>query len=95
MESVTVVLPRPRSSAAVTTPSLALRHTVSMTSGAETPLRALADAPSSAHISCNPCDEAIVRHLLGHVGRIDCELRVDAGVAAGVLAISVRLAVAS
>jgi hypothetical protein len=95
MESVTVVLPRPRSSSAVTTPSLALRHTVSMTSGAETPLRALADAPTSAHVSCNPCDEAIVRHLLGHVGRIDCELRVDAGVTAGVLAISVRLAVAS
>jgi hypothetical protein len=95
MESVTVVLPRPRSSSVATAPSLALRHTVSMTNGAETPLRAIADAPTSAHISCNPCDEAIVRHLLGHVGRIDCELRVDAGVVAGELAISVRLAVAS
>jgi hypothetical protein len=95
MESVTVVLPRPRSSSTVPTSSLAFRHSVSMTSGAETPLRALTDAPTSAHVSCNPCDEAIVRHLLGHVGRLDCELRVDPGVTAGVLAISVRLAVAS
>jgi hypothetical protein len=90
MEPTTVVLPRPRSHAA----SLALRHTVSMTSGAELPLRALADAPTSATVSCHPCDEAIVRHLLGHVARLDCDLRIDPAVTPGELALHVRLAVA-
>ena len=91
MELTTVVLPRPRTSVG----NLALRRTISMTSGADVPLTALADAPTSSTVSCHPCDEAIVRHLLGHTGRLDCELRVDAAVTPGELALSVRLAYAS
>jgi hypothetical protein len=91
MELTTVVLPRPRSQVA----NLAFRRTVSMTEGADAPLRALSDAPSSATVSCHPCDEAIVLHLIGHVGRADCDVRVDPTVRPGQLALSVRLAVAS
>jgi hypothetical protein len=94
MEPITVVLPRPRS-AGVPQAGIAYRRTVSMTAGADEPLRMLADAPTAASVNCHPCDEAIVRHLVAHVGRIDCSLRVDPEVAPGVLAISVRLAVAS
>jgi hypothetical protein len=91
MEPTAVVLPRPRSYA----PGLAFRRTVSMTSGADLPLRALSDAPASARVSCHPCDEAIVRHLLNHVGRADCEVAIDPAVTPGELALSVRLAFAS
>jgi len=66
-----------------------------MTAGADAPLRALRDAPSAAAVPCHPCDEAIVRHLVGHVGRQDCPVQVDASVTPGMLALSVRLAVAS
>jgi hypothetical protein len=91
METTTVVLPRPRSRAS----SLALRQTVTMTAGADAPLRALREAPTASQISCHPCDEAIVRHLLGHIGRVDVNLQTDADVTPGVLAIAVRFAVAS
>ncbi|HSP38743.1 MAG TPA: hypothetical protein VLR26_13415 [Frankiaceae bacterium] len=94
MEPITVVLPRPRSTGSAPT-SLAYRLTISLTSGAEAPLQALTDAPTSAAINCHPCDEAIVLHLVRHLGRSDYYLRVDATVAPGELAISVRLAVAS
>jgi hypothetical protein len=94
MEPIIVVLPRPRS-AGSTPVRLAYRRVVSLTCGAEAPLQALTDAPTAAGIRCHPCDEAIVRHLVGHVARHDCELRVDENVAPGELAISVRLAVAS
>jgi hypothetical protein len=91
MDSTTVVLPRPRSRAS----SLAMRRTVTMTSGADAPLRALREAPRASRISCHPCDEAIVRHLLGHVGRHDVSLQIDPDVTPGSLAISLRFAVAS
>ena len=94
MEPITVVLPRPRS-AGSTLAGIAYRRTVSMTAGADEPLRMLADAPTAAAVNCHPCDEAIVRHLVGHVGRHDCAVRVDPEVTPGELAISVRLAVAS
>jgi hypothetical protein len=94
MEPITVVLPRPRSAGSAPA-RIAYRRVVSLTCGAETPLQALTDAPTSAAIHCHPCDEAIVRHLVGHVARHDCELRIDGNVAPGELAISVRLAVAS
>jgi hypothetical protein len=90
MDLTTVALPRPRSYAA----GLSFRRRVSMTSGAELPLRALADAPAAAAVSCHPCDEAIVRHLICHVGRLDCDVRVDPSVSPGELALSVQLAVA-
>jgi hypothetical protein len=94
MEPITVVLPRPRSTG--TTPAgIAYRRSVSMTAGAEEPLRLLADAPTAATVNCHPCDEAIVRHLVAHIGRIDCPLLVDPEVPPGMLAVSVRLAVAS
>lgn len=94
MEPITVVLPRPRT--AVAAPSgVAFRRTVSMTAGADEPLRVLADAPTRASVSCHPCDEAIVRHLLAHVRRHDCPVLVDVEVDPGVLAVSVRLTVAS
>jgi hypothetical protein len=91
MEPTTVVLPRPRSRSA----GLALHRTVTMTAGAELPLRALQEAPIGVLVSCHPCDEAIVRYLVGHVGRPDCSLRVDPAVDPGVLALGVRLRVAS
>jgi hypothetical protein len=94
MEPITVVLPRPRS-AGSTRASIAFRRTVSLTMGAEEPLRMLANAPTAAAVNCHPCDEAIVRHLISHVGRVDCSVRVDQDLTPGVLAISVRLAVAS
>jgi hypothetical protein len=94
MDQTTVVLPRPRLRPGSGT-SLAFRRTVSMTAGADAPLRALRDAPAAAAVLCHPCDEAIVRHLIGHVGRVDCPVLVDAAVTPGVLALSVRLAVAS
>jgi hypothetical protein len=94
MDQTTVVLPRPRSRPGSRT-SLAYRRTVSMTAGAEAPLRALRDAPPTAAVLCHPCDEAIVRHLVMHADRHDCAVQVDANVTPGVLALSVRLAVAS
>lgn len=94
MEPITVVLPRPRS-AGSTSAGIAFRRTVSMTAGAEAPLRLLSDAPAAAAVNCHPCDEAIVRHLVAHVGRMDCPIRLDPEVTPGVLAVSVRLAVAS
>lgn len=105
MGPITVVLPRPRtagstpagaaSPAGTASSAVAYRRTVSMTGGADEPLRVLADAPTAAAVSCHPCDEAIVRHLVGHVGRGDCAIHVDADVPPGQLAVSVRLAVAS
>jgi hypothetical protein len=94
MDQTTVVLPRPRTRPGSGS-GLAFRRTVSMTSGAEEPLRALRDAPTSAAIICHPCDEAIVRHLVGHVARTDCPVQVDPAVSPGMLALNVRLAVAS
>jgi hypothetical protein len=94
MDQTTVVLPRPRTRPNAGT-SLAFRRTVSMTAGADAPLRALRDAPASAVVICHPCDEAIVRHLVAHAHRADCAVQVDANVSPGVLALSVRLAVAS
>jgi hypothetical protein len=94
MDQTTVVLPRPRTRPGSGS-SLAFRRTVSMTTGAEAPLRALREAPAAAAVLCHPCDEAIVRHLVGHVGRVDCPVLVDPAVKPGVLALSVRLAVAS
>jgi hypothetical protein len=58
-------------------------------------MAALRDAPPSALVSCHPYDEAIVRHLLAHAGRPDCELVLDATASHGVLGLSVRFAVAS
>lgn len=96
MDQLTVVLPHPRSrSAAPAERGLALRHTVSMTAGAEGPVRALTDAPTAATLVCHPYDEAIVRHLVAHVGRADCEVRVDPAAVHGQLAVSLRLAYAS
>jgi hypothetical protein len=99
MGPITVVLPRPRTAdyapSGSASSAVAFRRTVSMTAGADEPLRVLADAPAAASVSCHPCDEAIVRHLVGHVGRLDCALHVDPEVAPGVLAVSVRLAVVS
>src|SRR3978361_2586927 len=94
MDPITVVLPRPRS-AGSSRASIAYRRTVSMTAGADEPLRMLAAAPSAAAVSCHPCDEAIVRHLVGHVGRLDCELRVDQGIPPGELEVCVPLRIAS
>jgi len=94
MEPITVVLPRPRSAGSPQS-GIAFRRSVSMTAGADEPLRLQRDAPTSAAVSCHPCDEAIVRHLVAHVGRLDCPLTLDPQVAPGMLAVSVRLAVAS
>lgn len=107
MEPITLVLPHPRSAAlatsaarpAATPPAASTTRKrsldVSLTSGAETPLRALAEAPPSARIVCHPYDQAIVAHLLAHLGRTDCLLHpLDAAVP-GQLSIRVRLAVAS
>jgi hypothetical protein len=63
---------------------------VSMTDGAEAPLRALRDTPHETHVRCHPCDEGIVRYLLSHVDRFDCELAVDAAVPPGELALTAR-----
>jgi hypothetical protein len=103
MEPITMVLPHPRS-AVRATPSVAPRPpatprtitvAVSLTSGSEAPLRALADAPQAARIVCHPYDEAIVAHLLAHVGRSDCLLHPTDAAAHGELSIRVRLAIAS
>ena len=91
-----MVLPRPRSYAALAPAEpLAYRQTVSMTAGAEAPLAALKAAPRGATVICHPCDEAIVRHLVAHVGRADVVLHVDETAPAGELGLRVRLAVAS
>lgn len=104
METLAVVLPRPRThaaSAVAAAPSTApasgllLQQSVSMTAGAEEPLAALAAAPVAAVVVCHPCDEAIVRHLMAHVGRRDIGLLVDGTAAPGALGLSVRFAVAS
>ena len=98
-----MVLPHPRSGASVSPPPTTRAAatpgrpslTVSLTSGAEAPLRALADAPHRALIVCHPYDAAVVAHLLAHVGRTDCLLQTGHETAHGTLGISVRLAVAS
>jgi len=72
----------------------ALRSTVNMTDGADAPLKALREAPTAALVSCHPCDEAIVRHLLAHVSRADCVVLVDAAATPGQLAVSLRFALA-
>lgn len=96
MDTLAVVLPRPRSHAAVAPAAgLTLQQSVSMTAGAEAPLTALSAASTDAIVVCHPCDEAIVRHLVGHVGRHDIVLLVDDGAAPGALGLSVRFAVAS
>jgi hypothetical protein len=103
MEPITMVLPHPRTAAPSTSPvppraaptSRVSSLAVSLTSGSETPLRALAEAPQSARIVCHPCDQAIVAHLLAHVGRSDCLLHPLAAGVPGELSIRVRLAVAS
>ena len=106
MEPITLVLPHPRSPARETSPptspatprassSRTPSLTVSLTAGSEMPLRALVEAPPSARIVCHPYDQAIVAHLLAHVGRTDCSLHPTAVVAPGELRIRVRLAVVS
>src|ERR1700712_1701802 len=102
MEPMTLVLPQPRTAALATStatppaaPTRSPALSVSLTSGAETPLRALAEAPPSARIVCHPYDQAIVAHLLAHVGRTDCLLHPLAAAVPGELSIRVRLAVAS
>jgi ribosome recycling factor len=103
MEPITLVLPHPRSAARSTSQSTprttptsrTLSLTVSLTAGSEAPLRALAEAPDAARIVCHPYDQAIVAHLLAHVGRTDCSLHPTDAAAHGELSIRVRLAVAS
>jgi hypothetical protein len=59
---------------------------VSLTQGCDAPLEALKLTPVDHQVSCHPCDEAIVRLLLGR-GRHADELQISTAVAPGTLVI--------
>ena len=57
---------------------------VSLTQGCDAPLDALKSTGAGA-VSCHPCDEAIVRLLLGRVPRHDGDLIVTVSIRPGTL----------
>ena len=59
--------------------------TVSLTEGCEAPLEALKAASHDRTIRCHPCDEAVVRLLMGRVRRAETVLLVTAAIAPGTL----------
>ena len=62
--------------------------TVSLTEGCEAPLEALKTASLDRAVRCHPCDEAVVRLLMGRVRRAaDTALLVTAAIAPGTLSL--------
>ena len=59
--------------------------TVSLTEGCDAPLEALKNAPLDRNVRCHPCDEAVVRLLMGRVRRTEATLLVTASVRPGTL----------
>jgi hypothetical protein len=59
---------------------------VSLTAGCDAPLEALKQSPVEHEVSCHPCDEAIVRLLLGRGHHAD-GLQISTAVAPGTLVI--------
>jgi hypothetical protein len=64
-----------------TTPHL----TVSLTEGCEAPMEALRATSADRPIRCNPCDEAVVRLLMGRIRRADAALLVTSSISPGTL----------
>ena len=59
--------------------------TVSLTQGCEAPLEALKATSLDRTIHCHPCDEAVVRLLMGRVRRSQSALLVTASISPGTL----------
>lgn len=59
--------------------------TVSLTDGCEAPLEALKTVSNDRAIRCHPCDEAVVRLLMGRVRRAETALLVTTAIAPGTL----------
>ncbi len=59
--------------------------TVSLTEGCEAPLEALKATSLDRTIHCHPCDEAVVRLLMGRVRRAESALLVTASISPGTL----------
>jgi hypothetical protein len=59
--------------------------TVSLTAGCEAPLEALRTAARDRTIRCHPCDEAVVRLLMGRVRRAESALLVTTTISPGTL----------
>jgi hypothetical protein len=59
--------------------------TVSLTEGCEGPLEALKTAAADRTVRCHPCDEAVVRLLMGRVRRTEAALLVTASIRPGTL----------
>ena len=59
--------------------------TVSLTEGCEAPLEALRAAALDRTVRCHPCDEAVVRLLIGRLRRTDTALLVTTAVRPGTL----------
>jgi hypothetical protein len=58
--------------------------TISLTEGCEAPLEALKTSHDRT-VRCHPCDEAVVRLLMGRVRRAETALLVTATIAPGTL----------
>jgi hypothetical protein len=61
--------------------------TVSLTEGCEAPLEALKTHAHDHTIRCHPCDEAIVRLLLGRLPRDEMALLVTTSISPGTLSL--------
>ena len=59
--------------------------TVSLTEGCEGPLEALKAAALDRTVRCHPCDEAVVRLLMGRARRAESALLVTASISPGTL----------
>jgi hypothetical protein len=59
--------------------------TISLTAGCETPLDALTAATPEGAVRCHPCDEAVVRLLMGRAGRSDDPLFITSSICPGTL----------
>jgi hypothetical protein len=59
--------------------------TVSLTEGCEAPLEALKATSADRTISCHPCDEAVVRLLMGRVRWTESALLVTTTISPGTL----------
>jgi hypothetical protein len=62
--------------------------TLSLNAGCETPMLALKSAAAGVSVQCHPCDEAVVRLLLGRTSGGNRTLVVSAEVLPGTLALS-------
>ncbi|HEX4017429.1 MAG TPA: hypothetical protein VHX15_11895 [Frankiaceae bacterium] len=59
--------------------------TVSLTEGCEAPLEALRATSPDRPVRCHPCDEAVVRLMMGRLRRTEASLLVTTSISPGTL----------